>query len=372
MSNRPRKRRKAVGGRPGTTTAILIGVGLGMVASVAGMLGWLAWNERGEEDRAAFEAPAPENPPALQVETAAAPPSSVVAEEAGPPPAPAVAPPPAVVTPHAAPTPPKTDRAAVLAALPAPAPRPPLHGTPAWRRNAVAVAPAAPGHPRIAIVIDDLGPNLRGSQAVISLPGPLTLAFLPYADVSRMVEAARRAGHEILVHMPMEPMAAGVDPGPGALKVVQPKDELRRRIDDGVSRFPGHVGLNNHMGSRFTADPRAMAVLMDEIAGRGLLFLDSRTTVDTVAEALARARSVPFVSRDVFLDNDQSADKVVHQLAETERVARRKGYAVAIGHPHAATRAALAAWLPQAAGRGFQIVPISSLARVAPTEQARH
>jgi hypothetical protein len=125
------------------------------------------------------------------------------------------------------------------------------------------------------------------------------------------------------------------------------------------------------MGSRVTADARAMAVLMDEVAGRGLLFLDSRTTVDTVAEGLARARSVPFVARDVFLDNDQSADKVEHQLAEVERVARRKGFAVAIGHPHAATRNALAAWLPQAARRGFQLVPVSSLARVQQTEQAR-
>src|SRR5690606_18289818 len=137
-------------------------------------------------------------------------------------------------------------------------------------------------------------------------------------------------------------------------------------------KFAGHVGLNNHMGSRFTANPKVMAILMDDVAARGLMFLDSRTTVDTVAEGLARARAVPFVARDVFLDNDQSADAVDQQLLETEHVARRKGHAVAIGHPHAATRAALAAWLPQVARRGFQIVPISSLARVSGVEQARH
>ncbi|WP_374448257.1 divergent polysaccharide deacetylase family protein, partial [Stella sp.] len=226
------------------------------------------------------------------------------------------------------------------------------------------MAPAPAGVARIAIVIDDLGPNQSATQAVVALPGPLTLAFLPYAgDGARAAERARRHGHETLVHMPMEPVGAAIDPGPGALRVALGSDELRRRIADGLHRIPGHVGLNNHMGSRFTADPRAMAVLMDEVAGRGLLFLDSRTTVDTVAESLARSRAVPFVARDVFLDNDQSADKVEQQLAETERVARRKGFAVAIGHPHAATRQALAAWLPQAERRGFQLVPISSLAR---------
>lgn len=228
------------------------------------------------------------------------------------------------------------------------------------------------GTPRIAIVIDDLGPNSRGSHAVIALPAPLTLAFLPYAgEVARMAEQARRAGHEVLVHMPMEPVAASVDPGPGALRVVLPADALRHRIADGLGRISGHVGLNNHMGSRFTADPRAMAVLMDEVSRRGLLFLDSRTTVETVAEIQARARGVPFVARDVFLDNDQSADKVEAKLAETERVARRKGFAVAIGHPHAGTRDALAAWLPQARRRGIQLVPISNLARILPIAEAR-
>ncbi|BBK42890.1 hypothetical protein STVA_29100 [Allostella vacuolata] len=359
---------------------MLLGLGLGIALSAAGVLGWLAWKD-GDAEQAELRPPAAMPPlkPALP-DLQPAPPvsASLVQAPAGTAPPPALLPAPSsppggeapAVHPPAVHAPRGT--AATVAALPAVPSHPAPPGVPAWRRNAVQVAPAPAGVPRIAIVIDDLGPNQRGSQAIIALRGPLTLAFLPYAgDVSRMVDTARRGGHEILVHMPMEPLSSTVDPGPQALLLHLTNAELRRRIEENVTRFPGHVGLNNHMGSRFTADSRAMGVLMDEIAGRGLMFLDSRTTVDTVAEGLARARSIPFVSRDVFLDNDQAADKVDHQLLETERIARRKGQAVAIGHPHAATRDALAQWLPQAVRRGFQIVPISSLARIQPTEQAR-
>lgn len=353
-----RSPRRAAAARPASWPRIdlgglLLGIGIGAAVSLAAVGSWLAWPGRDRPQPPAIALPMPK-----PLEPAVAP------APAPPPPAAAAAipvpPPPAAAVPVALPS-----------AVPAAPHRPAVAGVPPWRRYAVAVPAAPPGVPRIAIVIDDLGPNQRGSQAMIALSAPLTLAFLPYAgDVDRMVELARRGGHEILVHMPMEPVSPTVDPGPGALRVTLRNDELRHRIADGLGRFPGHVGLNNHMGSRFTADARAMSVLMDEVAGRGLLFLDSRTTVDTVAETLARARGIPFVARDVFLDNDQSADRVEAQLAETERVARRKGFAVAIGHPHAATRAALAAWIPQAQRRGFQLVPISSLARTQATAQA--
>lgn len=354
------RRRQPVKRHSGNLRSILIGAAAGLGVSAALMLVWLSWG--GPEPGPPTAAPAPAR------ETASLPAfKPALPEPMAAPAAPSQAP---AAPPQA--LPPPAEKPPAAASLPAAPPRAALPGEPAWRRNAVAVAPAPSGTPRIAIVIDDLGPNHRGSQAMISLPAPLTLAFLPYAgDLARLVAEARRNGHEILVHMPMEPMNASVDPGPDALRVLLPKDELRRRIEQGLTRFPGPVGLNNHMGSRFTANPKAMVVLMDEVAGRGMLFLDSRTTVDTVAEAAAKAHGVPFVSRDVFLDNNQSADAVEQQLLETERVARQKGHAVAIGHPHPATRTALAAWLPQAARRGFQLVPISSLARVAPVEQAR-
>ncbi|MGE0722783.1 MAG: divergent polysaccharide deacetylase family protein [Alphaproteobacteria bacterium] len=244
--------------------------------------------------------------------------------------------------------------------------RPPPIDAPAWRRHAVPPRGAADG-PRVAIVIDDLGPNRRGTLEAIALPGPLTLAFLPYAaGLPRLVEQARGAGHEVIVHLPMEPQN-GQDPGPDALLVELPPAELRRRIAANLDRFGDYVGVNNHMGSRFTADRPAMALLVEEVARRGLLLLDSRTTARSVAGELARSHGVPFAARDVFLDNDASALAVDAQLVETERTARRKGRAIAIGHPHPSTLASLATWLATAEERGFRLVPVSQLVRVPAT-----
>jgi hypothetical protein len=247
-----------------------------------------------------------------------------------------------------------------LALLPA-VNRPLPDERPLWQRNAVPFADTA-GRPMIAIVIDDLGLNRRNADRVVRLPGPLTLAFMTYAaDVAPQAQAARAAGHELLVHVPMAPENGGLTTGPNALRPELPADELRRRIDWALSRFDGYVGLNNHMGSRFTADASGMSVLLEEVGRRGLLFLDSRTTAATVGGEMARRYGVPFAGRNIFLDNEVSADAVWVQLRKTEAVARRTGAAVAIGHPHDGTIAALARWLPTLEERGFALVPISRI-----------
>ena len=233
---------------------------------------------------------------------------------------------------------------------------------PAWRRYAVAV-PASRDRPRIAVVIDDLGIDRRRTAAAIALPAPLTLSFLTYADdLTEQTRVARAAGHELLVHVGMAPLSETVDPGPNVLDASIDADELRRRLRWGLDRFHGYVGINNHMGSHFTSDPDGMAVVMEELKARGLLFLDSRTTPETVGPRLAREQSVPLVERNVFLDNVGEVDAVNARLAEAEEMARRYGKAVAIGHPRAATLEALRAWLPAVRERGFDLVPVSALA----------
>jgi polysaccharide deacetylase 2 family uncharacterized protein YibQ len=250
----------------------------------------------------------------------------------------------------------------ILSLLPA-AGQPVADDEPAWMRNAVAVG-AAGDRPMIAIVIDDLGLDRRGSDRVVQLPAPLTLAFMTYAgDVTVQAEAARAAGHELLVHVPMAPENEHLTTGPNVLSPDLPADELARRIDWALSRFDGYVGINNHMGSRFTADARSMSALFEELHSRGLLFLDSRTTAATVADAMAMRYDVPFVSRNIFLDNEFSADAVEIQLRKLEAEARRTGAAVAIGHPHAGTIDAIERWLPTLAARGFALVPVSAIAR---------
>jgi hypothetical protein len=250
----------------------------------------------------------------------------------------------------------------VLALLPA-AGQPVADEQPAWMRNAVAV-PDAGDRPLVAIVIDDLGLDRRNTARVIRLPGPLTLAYMTYADdVAAQARAGRDAGHELLVHVPMAPGNGHLTTGPHVLSPDLPPDELKRRIDWVLSRFDGYVGLNNHMGSRFTADAAGMSLLFEELQRRGLLFLDSRTTAATVADEMAMRYDVAFVRRNIFLDNETSAGEVEAQLGKVEAEARRTGVAVAIGHPHDGTIDALQRWLPTIGARGFALVPVSAIAR---------
>lgn len=234
-------------------------------------------------------------------------------------------------------------------------------GAPAWLRNALSFTAPHSG-PMIAIVIDDMGLDRKRSARVVGLPGPLTLAWLPYAnDLPRQTRAARAAGHELMVHIPMEPQGGDIDPGPGAMTVSAGSGELLRRLDQGLKAFDGYIGINNHMGSRFTEDRPGMRTVLSELHRRGLVFLDSRTTTRSIASSVARELQVPTVGRDVFLDHDMSPAAVRASLAKVEAVARRQGYAVAIGHPHDVTVEALSQWLPAVAARGFALVPVSAV-----------
>ncbi|HEU0071595.1 MAG TPA: divergent polysaccharide deacetylase family protein [Alphaproteobacteria bacterium] len=243
-------------------------------------------------------------------------------------------------------------------------------GLPAWRRYAVA-PPDTQGRPLVAIVIDDMGVDLRHSQEAAALRAPLTLAYLPYArDLAGQTAAAHRAGHELMVHVSMQPQSktgaagqaeSGGDPGPNALTVGLAPEEIRRRLDWALTQFPGFVGINNHMGSAFTVNRPGMSVVIGELKRRGLLFLDSRTTAGSVGEALAMEAGVPHATRHVFLDNIQSEAEARTRLLELERIAKARGAAIAIGHPHPTTLTVLREWLPTAAGRGLALVPLSTI-----------
>ena len=234
---------------------------------------------------------------------------------------------------------------------------------PTWIRNAVK-ALVAPGQPMIAVVIDDMGLDRARAQQTVDLPGPLTLAYLAYADdLAGQTRSARAAGHELLVHVPMEPGSASTDPGPNALLTTLTPVELARRVDWNLSQFSGFVGINNHMGSKATSDRPSMDVVMAALKLRGLLFLDSRTSGATVAQDAASDAGIPALRRDVFLDHDPSPLAVRAALLQVEKVAQEQGFAIAIGHPKDATIAALSEWLPDVQARGFAIVPVSAIAR---------
>lgn len=219
-------------------------------------------------------------------------------------------------------------------------------------------------HPEIAIVIDDVGLDIKDSKRAINLPSYVTLSFMPYATRLReQTQEARDNGHELMLHMPMEPIGHD-DPGPGALLVDLPMEELHQRFQEALASFTGFDGVNNHMGSKFTAYPEGMEMVVGELQQRHLFFLDSRTSSKTVGESVARQHGLPTIARDVFLDDTMNADAIRAQLLQTEHVAKRKGYAVAIGHPHAITMEVLEKWLPEAEAQGFKLVPVHNLVSV--------
>lgn len=232
----------------------------------------------------------------------------------------------------------------------------------AWRRNAVPFRDLN-ARPLIAIVIDDVGLDRPRSKRAWELPGPLTMAFLPYAkDLREQARAARGRGHELMLHLPMEPTGRN-DPGPGALLVSMSDVEIRQRTVAALDSFEGFAGVNNHMGSRFTAFRPGMETALRQMKPRGLMFLDSRTTAQSVGDQTAQELGVPGIVRHVFLDDEESVEAVRRKLAEAEAVARRQGFVVAIGHPHEATLQALAEWLPTVQGKGFALAPATAVLR---------
>jgi polysaccharide deacetylase 2 family uncharacterized protein YibQ len=218
---------------------------------------------------------------------------------------------------------------------------------------------------RIAIVIDDIGNDRVIARELMNLPVPVTLSIFPYAPYAQEIAKEAEARHyPIMMHIPMEPEgypAEEKDPGPGALLVQMSSSDLKHRIEMDLDRIPSVSGVNNHMGSRFTCDPEAMKVLVDELKKRKKFFLDSRTSALTVGFNIARQKGLPAIQRDVFLDNTLDVKKIRHQLNILVEKAKKNGYAVGIGHPHRATYLALKKAIPELEKEGVSFVFVSAL-----------
>lgn len=218
---------------------------------------------------------------------------------------------------------------------------------------------------QVAIVIDDLGWDPKAARALIELDFPLTFAILPslpYSEsVARLAQQKRR---EILLHLPMEPQGyPKVDPGKGALLREMDEDTLESLLLQDLKGIPNPVGVNNHMGSSFTEDDRAMRVVLKVLKRRGLFFLDSRTSPNSVAYETAKELGLKAGRRQVFLDNGDQADPaaVEKQIWRLVHIAQKEGRAIGIGHPHPYTLEALRRTLPQLKENGVEVVPVSRL-----------
>lgn len=222
--------------------------------------------------------------------------------------------------------------------------------------------PPPPGEgAAVALVIDDLGRSVADVDRIEALGVPVTYAVLPYESrTAAVVAALGRDGGEMILHLPMQP-ENGENPGPGALTVTMSRAELTAATRRALAAVPGAKGMNNHMGSRLTADRASMDAVLRVVGRRGLYFLDSRTTPASLAYATARALDVPAAERQVFLDPDPRAEAVRYQFRRLLAFARGRGAGIAIGHPHPETLRVLEEEIPQALSRGYRFVPVSYL-----------
>ena len=184
----------------------------------------------------------------------------------------------------------------------------------------------------LAVVIDDVGNSLTELEAFLALDIPITFAVLPRREFSREAAAMAAAeGHEVILHLPMQPVS-DMDPGPGAIHVGMSPADIQDAIRTNLETVPGIRGVNNHMGSRATADPATMNVVLQTLKEENLFFLDSRTSAHTVGRPTAEQYNLPYLERAVFLDNESNRDYIRNAVREGMEIAERKGHAVMIGH----------------------------------------
>ena len=228
-------------------------------------------------------------------------------------------------------------------------------------RPAADSIPPATDRPVVAILIDDLGESMEQVAPFLDVPGPLSFAILPTAAGPRDVAARLVAlGRDVLAHVPMEPAEGDLVQTPGFLNTRMDDDVLRAVLARDLEAVPGARGANNHMGSRFTTDPERMDVVLRVLKARGLFFVDSRTTTASVGRAAAERAGLPEIDRDVFLDDEADRAGVDARLKELVTVAKARGCALGIGHPHAGTAAAIMRWARDP-DRGADLVPLSRL-----------
>lgn len=247
-----------------------------------------------------------------------------------------------------------------------PTPQPSVQGTiaPVLPRAPTSANPAGP---RLALIVDDCGQWIDTERGFLALDIPVTLSVLP--DVHYTATIAREAagaGKGVMLHLPMETVS-GLDPGPGKVTTEMSDAQIDSQVEDDLSQVPLARGVNNHEGSKGSADQRVMRDVIGVLAKHGdLFFVDSRTSAASVGEETAKAEGVPTAGRDVFLDNQASVAYTEAQLRAAAEIAKRTGSAIAIGHPRPTTLAAVRALIPELQASGIQFVLAQDLVAAPP------
>lgn len=223
--------------------------------------------------------------------------------------------------------------------------------------------PKVASRPKVAIVIDDLGGENQMSQEILHWNVPLTLSILPFTPYSKaLAQEAHQRGKEVILHLPMEPHGyPETKPGQGVLLQEMEDEKLLRQLSKDLEAVPNIKGVSNHMGSRLMEDSGKLRVIMKELKRRGLFFLDSRTTPQTMGLEIAESIGVRATERSLFLDHSQDPEEIKRQLEKLAQLSLETGKAIGIGHPHPSTLKSLKEMIPRMKEKGIEIVPLSSL-----------
>jgi polysaccharide deacetylase 2 family uncharacterized protein YibQ len=386
-------------GAPGARLLLRTILGIGVVAG--GTYAWLVWTQQPPElPKPLLMLTLPPKGSAPIVPTAAAPvvtPPTPAPADTPPPaadaePPPATTPAPAVAqpmqqaaapaSPPLRPAPPPTGKAEALPPVPDPAlvertalgllPAVAPDGRKAWQVYARPFD-RADKRPRIAILLTGLGLSGAATEAAINaLPGGVTLGFNPYAPkLDEWIGYARAAGHEAFLSLPMEPVDyPRVDPGPHTLLISLDRQQNVERLQWVLSRVTGYVGVVTAAGSRFTTSQGDLLPILDEIKARGLMFVDSRSTENSVAGSLAKSIGLPRAVSDLALDQQAARDAIDAKLQQLEQIARQTGVAVGLGEVYPVTIERLAQWVPTLERKGITLAPVSAAADMQPDRTA--
>ncbi|WP_041974531.1 divergent polysaccharide deacetylase family protein [Geobacter sp. OR-1] len=217
----------------------------------------------------------------------------------------------------------------------------------------------------VAIIIDDMGASLQEANSLMAINIPLTFSLIPGLPKVREIDkTAYDRGYQVMIHIPMEPKGYPQHRlEENGLLLSQSDEEVEKRVSAYFGLLPHAVGANNHMGSRFSENEHKMRVVLNQLKAHGLFYVDSRTTPQSVGLALARSMEVDSAGRNVFLDNDKDLHAITVQLEQLAALARKRGSAIGICHPHKITIQALAMNLPKLKREGITFVPVGDLVR---------
>ncbi|KYZ77236.1 hypothetical protein AXX12_03640 [Anaerosporomusa subterranea] len=216
----------------------------------------------------------------------------------------------------------------------------------------------------MAIIIDDFGYSAEPIQSFVAIKQPLTFSVLPHRPFSNESAAnALSAGHQVMLHLPMEPLAPANVREPVVISAAMNDKQIRETVLKALASVPGAVGVNNHQGSKATADNKVMRAVMAAISPNNLFFVDSRTTSESVAAAIAKQSRIRTAENDLFIDNNPDVGAIKAQIRQAIKTALKQNEMIIIGHARPTTAIALREMLPEIEASGIRLVFASQLVK---------